>query len=200
MTTLSWSPQALPVPAASSLQARVKLLGVPVEVSFRLVEDELERRVDTGLGALLSYADLTALAELPVDVPVPAQSLPREVVQRLQGITDAAVEHDAGVFTRRAVAAVRVRSVVHEGTRWAQALERASRFGPYAQRSVVLARMPRNVARVRTEAAYYGIGVRVGSDDDALWLAQPAPFRPTRYSAASWFFDETVLAAVTGAV
>lgn len=198
MTTLLWSPQVLPARTTATLQARVTLLGVPVELSFRPVEDELRRRGDAGLGALLSYADLTALAELPVDVPVPTRSLPQDVVQRLRGVTDAAVQLEEGFFTRRAVAAVQVRSVVHEGSRWAQALERASRFGPYAQRTVALPRMPRNAARVRTEAAYYGVGVRVGSGDDAVWLAHPAPFRPRRYSAASWFFEETALAAVTG--
>jgi hypothetical protein len=199
MTTLLWSPQVLTPPSAAPICARLTLLGVPVEVSFRPVRDELTRRAEVGLGAVRSYADLTALSELPVDVPVPEHLLAPDVADRLRCVTPAAVEHNAGTVTRRAVAAVRVRSVVYEGARWAAALERASQFAPYAQRTVVLPRMPRNAARVRTEAAYYGVGVRVGSGEDAQWLAQPAPFRPRLYSAASWFFDETVLAAVTGA-
>jgi hypothetical protein len=185
--------------SATPIRARVTLLGAPVEVSFCPVLDELNRRAEVGLGALRSYADLMVLSELPVDVPVPEHSLPPEVADRLRRVTPAAIEHDAGMITRRAVAAVRVRSIVHEGARWATALERASRFAPYAQRTVVLPRMPHNTARVRTEAAYYGVGVQVGSGDDAVWLSQPAPFRPRFYSAASWFFDEAVLAAVTGA-
>lgn len=146
---------------------------------------------------LLGYGGLTALAELPVDVPLPRSVLDQETVTRLLRLPHGAV--DVGEqFTRRAVAAVRVRAVMHEGSQWSRALERASRFAPYAQRTVALPRMPRSLARVRTEAAYYGVGVRVGFGDDVVWIARPAPFRPQRYSPASWLLDETVLAATTG--
>lgn len=183
--------------AASVTEASLRLLGVPVTVLYQPVEDELQRRADCSLEPLLGYGDLMALAQLPVDIPVPRSALDHTTVARLSRIPFGAV--DVGEqLTRRAVAAVRVRAVVHEGSQWSRALERASRFAPYAQRTVALPRMPRNLARVRTEAAYYGVGVRVGCGDDCVWIAHPAPFRPQRYSAASWMLDETVLAATSG--
>ncbi len=171
------------------------LLGVPVSACFVWVRDEVDRRLGSGLGPLLGYHDLVALSQLPVDVPVPLHAIDQETLCRLQHLSKAAVELCEHEAIRRAVAALRVESVEHEDNRWSRALERASRFGPYTRRTVVLPRVPRNVGHVRAEAAYYGVGVRVESAGENLWLAHPAPFRPVRYSPASWLFEETVLAA-----
>lgn len=197
MTPPLWLQQAPESEFATVRDVQVRLLGVDVTAAYVEVADERQRRADVLLGPLLGYADLCALAELPVDLPVPVRSVDRDAAHRLAALPFGAVDVEAGAFTRRAVEAVRVREVVHQGARWSTALEQVSRFAPYARRSVVLPRMPRNVARVRTDAAYYGVGVCVDTGADREWIAAPAPCRPRRYTPACWLFDETLLAAMS---
>ena len=184
----------------ASVTGQATLRGLPVTVDLDLVADEVERRQRAGLGALLQRADLHVLSGLPVDLPVPVGMLSGPRVEVLNRMKYGAVDVTDQVVTRRAVAPVRIRSVTYETRRWSQGLTRVSRFAPFAARAILLPEQPRDIAALRTAAAYYGIGVSIGTRDEPTWLVKPAPFRPLRYTPASWLFAETVFAVVDGAV
>jgi hypothetical protein len=57
---------------------------------------------------------------------------------------------------------------------------------------MVLRRPPDDLAQLRLQGDFYGVGVIVADDDTSEVVVQPAPFHRLRFNAAGWRFLEEV--------
>lgn len=162
------------------------------------VLDEIERRAAIGLGAISSAAVLGALRQLPVDLPIPVTTVTPSVVKTLRLAPEGCYDVDGTSIIRRAVPAVRVVSAGVCTSTWGEGLRQASQFASYCSRYAVVSARAFDRDAAMIEARYYGIGLATmtGSADSFRWLVRPAPFCPTRQTAASWQFAETALEAL----
>lgn len=188
----------------ASADAAPGTLHVPAEtrrtralLEVQPVLDELDRRADLGLGAILSSPLLGALRQLPVDLPVPIGGVGRPTLRMLTTAPAGCVEVAEGYVVRRAVAPLRVVSAGVCASSWADGLRQASRFASYCSRYAVMTGSRFNRDRAMMEARYYGIGLATMADgaESFSWLVHPEPFRSTRETAAFWHFAESALDA-----
>lgn len=170
----------------------------PVRADLQVVpvEDEMSRRAGVGLGALTDRRKLALLADLPADLPVPAEHLSRAALRDLRRLPAGCAEVSAVEVTRELVPAVRVSAAVVSARTWDAGLRRVSRFSPFCARSVVLPRTPTGPAldMMLLQAVEYGVGVAVPAAGGLSWLVSAKAFVPHRRSVASWLFEEQVFA------
>ncbi len=169
-----------------------RLRGVDVGCLVEVNEEEHWRRRARGLGAIGDRSVINALAGLPAHAEVLRASLPSAVERALRREAAAGtVDGGQGVVRRRAVPPLRVALVVVQDTVGPRGLARASRFGPYAQRLLIMPGLPADPTELLLEAAYLGVGVATPEQPDVV---APAPFTPTRFTSASWAFAEQAYA------
>ncbi|MFH9983245.1 hypothetical protein ACH4ND_29255 [Streptomyces sp. NPDC017179] len=174
-------------------QARtVSVFGTEALCFYRLNEDEHARREEVSAARVDKLPDLECLLTLPVDVPVPLQSLDSPARRAVRGLPSGAVERDRKTVTRRAVRPLQVDLAVVRASGWRLGLERAGQFAPFCRRAMLLDRLPARLDEVLVEADFYGIGVFVASGDEVELVLEPADYRPPRHTAAAWWFVEDV--------
>ncbi|MFF2660074.1 hypothetical protein ACFVUH_22285 [Kitasatospora sp. NPDC058032] len=167
----------------------LSVLGTRALLLYRIDEAEHRRREAVGAEQLDSIPVLECLLGLPVDLPVPVESLPRWV--EVRHLPHGAVELDTDLVKRRAVRPLAVDLAVVLAADWRTGLERAGRFAPFCRRAVLLRSAPgAGLDEILTEAAFYGIGVFVHEQDGIRMALQPEVYRPLRHTAAAWHFVE----------
>lgn len=176
--------------------ALMPVMGTEAMVCYRFDDGEATRRHQAGLGSLRSAEMLELLLGLPVGMPVPVTSLTRRESAALKLAPSGAVSVRDGMVIRHAVAPVRVDLAVVAGRSWRQGLVRAGRFAPFCARAVALHRYPHDLAEVKLQAGFYGVGVIVTDSQSTEVLVAPALFRLSRWSAAGWRFLEDVYRGV----
>jgi hypothetical protein len=167
----------------------VRLLNQQVTVQFLRVDDELKRRRQVGLGAVADRELLTVLFDLPVDLPVPRDTLTTRQLRLLRKAPDGAVELPRREITRLLVPAIRVTRVEAHGLPTTARLRQVSQFGAFAARTFVVRATPTPVTVA--EAIRWGIGLKHA--DGRLLLAEQ-PFVVRRHTPATWLFHETAFA------
>lgn len=177
---------------AGSTWAACRLLGTEVLLAYRSDMDEVGRRQQAGLGALLSSDHLELLMSLPLGWPVPITSLSHRDQRLLRRMPPGAVRVSGGAAERLAVSPVTVDMAVVPAMRWQLGLQRAGRFAPFAARMMWLPQVPPDADIMAGECRRFGIGVTAGPAREARVLVQPAPFVRRRFTAAGWLFTEQV--------
>jgi len=187
---------SLTVTRAVAAAARLRGVDVIVHVEFDM--HELEMREASGLSLKgLSHTHLAALLTIPRWEHVPMTSLPAAGQRIALGRPDL-VEHDErGFVARRVGPPLWVEMVTLPVRRWRVGLRAVGRFAPYSARRIRLAREPADVGDLSVQATYWGVGVQVVRADGLADLVLPEPFRPQRYTGASWAFAEETLQAVS---
>jgi hypothetical protein len=176
----------------------MSIMGTEALICYRFDDGEHERRQRTGAGVILSADALELLLGLPVAMPVPVTSLTRRERAVLKLLPrDAALVCD-GQVTRYAVAPLAVELALVEARTWQKGLEVAGRFTPFCARAMVLRRRPADLAEVRLQADFYGVGVIVVDDQVTELLVKPAPFQRLLFTAAGWRFLEEVYQQAEG--
>lgn len=160
-------------------------------VFYRRDPIECERRRDHG-AAELGIAALTALLDLPVDLPVPLNSLPAPLRKQIPALPRGAVTLTGDHVCRRAVRPLTVDLVIvrARGTHWENGLHRASRFKPFARRALLVTPPAHARDDLLMRAAYLGIGILEPTDGGLAWALEPEPYRPRRHTSIAWHFTE----------
>lgn len=148
---------------------------------------EHQRRQQAGLGAILNWAVLDLLMDLPAGEPVPVNVIERDLLRRLPA---GAAEVTATHITRLAVRPCRVHRAVVAGTATRRNLDRVGRFAPFCARVLLIPKPPRR-SDFLSEADFWGIGVTLEHSDgshEVLVPEQPWVFR--RHTMIGWRFVE----------
>ncbi len=159
-----------------------KVRGVRASISFYVDGTEHQFRQMRGVGAFSTVKQLLAA----VQEEKPDSSAPRGLLW-LSGFPED-LDWDVPSFAPP----VKVRGVRVAAGSWRTGLSSASRFAGYAERTVALGSKPRDPSFAALEATYYGVGLVIGEGAGEATLAAPAPFKPERFSLASWLFAEQV--------
>jgi hypothetical protein len=155
--------------------------------------DEQLRRHDVGLGAVCSLALLDALMSLPAWEPVRLDDLSCHVHRQVTSAPRGVVDIDGAWVRRLLTPPLTVVAAVVRSTKWRHALRRAERFTPFAQRLMVLDRVP--APRLQWEAGIAGVGVWALVDGQTQTVCPPAPYVRRYWKAAGWRFAENAYAA-----
>lgn len=176
----------------------VRARGVDVLAEFTLDETEMWRRRAEGATKLRDLDLLNLLLTLPLGEPHCIAGLSSYESELLAGVPGIELATDQGgqpYATRTVRPPLRVKRVTVPGRSWRQAIVAAAKFGPYCERRILLDRAPSDDDLVWLEAKFLGIGVAVASQGSSVRdLMAPAPFRPERFTGASWKFAEVVFA------
>jgi hypothetical protein len=170
----------------------MSIMATEALVCYRLDDGEHARRQRAGTGAIGSADVLDLLLGLPIALPVPVASLTRRELAALRLAPPGAIARSDGQVTRHAVAPVAVELALVAARSWRTGLEVAGRFTPFCSPAMVLRRRPANVADLRLQAGFYGVGVIVVDDLETEVLVEPAAFQRRRFAAAGWRFLEEV--------
>ncbi|WP_063748995.1 hypothetical protein [Streptomyces sp. NRRL B-24484] len=182
---------ALPLVSADTEGAVLPVLGTRALVLHRIDAAEHARRRTADAERLDGFAALECLLALPVDLPVPVDSLGSRERAVLRRLPRGAAEFDGGTVTRRAVRPLAVDLAVVRAADWRTGLERAGRFAPFCSRAVLLDRLPGpELDAAVMDASFYGIGVLLSGPDGIRSVLAPAEYRPQRHTAAAWHFAE----------
>lgn len=168
----------------------LSLLGTDALVFYRFDATEHARRQSAAMTALTGMQTLETLLTLPVDMPVPLDSLSAGHQAALRRLPAGSVHRDRREITRRAVRPLHVDLAVLTGQQPRHALEAATRFAPFCSRAVLLRRPAPRMDDFLNEASFYGVGVLLDSPCDIEMVLQPRPYRPQRHTAAAWNFTE----------
>jgi hypothetical protein len=155
--------------------------------------EECARRRAIGLGAVTSLALLDALMSLPTLEPVRTDDLSWYVHRQVHQAPLGVVQLDGAWVTRVLTPPLTVVAAVVRATAWRQALQRAARFTPFAQRLMMLDRVP--PSEFTWEASIAGIGVWALLDGETHEVCRPEPFVRRYWKAAGWRFAEHAYAA-----
>ncbi|MDQ0760256.1 hypothetical protein [Streptomyces canus] len=196
---------------AEQALAGLRLRGQQLRAAVTVFADEARRRSAVGLGAVDSRALLTALHDLPVDLPLSLSALDAHALRTLRTAPPGVVDQEdgQGILVRRLVPAARVELVLVHGPQgisprdWDSAVRDASQFAPFCARGVVVSDPVSERALhnpdpscdpdfdlLLLKARFYGVGVAIQGSAGLRWVLEPAPYRPLRHSAAQWLFHE----------
>lgn len=158
---------------------------------------EVARRRACGLVSVESLTALDALLSLPLGVPVGLSDVGERLGRVVQNAAPGVVDVVDGTVVRRLRVPLTVHGVVVQGRPWAAAMRAAHSFGPFAQRVVVVNKVPSSVQL--WDAQLCGVGVWVspgsaldGADEVGVVLA-PSPFRASQFKAVGWRFAERAM-------
>ncbi|MFI5756815.1 hypothetical protein [Streptomyces sp. NPDC051569] len=169
---------------------KLSLLGSDALVFYRFDSTEHTRRQRAGIDALTGIGPLETLLTLPVDLPVPLDSLSagdRAAVRRLPA---GSADRDRYEVTRHAVRPLHVDLAVVIAEQPRRGLEAATRFAPFCSRAVLLRRPALRMDDFLNEASFYGVGVLLDSPSGIEMVLHPRAYRPKRHTAAAWNFTE----------
>lgn len=171
----------------------VPLLGQWVSVVAEIDDGEHRRRLTAGCGAVLDYAVLDELGNLPQQVPVPIGAEHERCGSGSLG-TVGAVEVHGGSVTRLARRPCRVVGELRRGGPWLDTIEQMSLLAPLTARAVILPEQTADHGAAALEAASLGVGL--ARCDDAGGLRVEAFPKPTtaRLSTGHWLMTEAVYA------
>jgi len=138
----------------------VRLLGMDLTAVVRIDIAEVQRRDQVGLGAVVDHDLTEALAELPVDWPVPRTELDPVTVARLKVAPPGVVEETTTALVRQWRPALTLSGVFIVVRRaWRAGLQKVSLFAPDAPRGLVVCNPPQNMEPVLALAKELGIGL-----------------------------------------
>lgn len=154
---------------------------------------ERDRRRRAHAKPLTSRDALSLLMGLPHGARIPLSALTAREQELLRFVPHGAATVDFGYITRHAVKPLTVHLAVVPPQAPCRAINRASQYGPFCARGMLLAR-PLRDDFVLYEADCWGIGV--AAPDPAagqpVMLHRPKPWIPRRHTAAHWAFIERV--------
>jgi hypothetical protein len=154
---------------------------------------EQARRRRVGLGAITSLWLLDAVMTLPAGTPVRVADLSEEVWACISAAPRGVVATDGRWVTRLLTPPLTVVGAVICGTGWRRPMQRAGRFTPFAQRLLVLKKMP--PSGMMWEAQVAGVGVWIFRDGQLTEMCPPEPFKQRYWKPAGWRFAERAYAA-----
>ena len=172
--------------------------GAKTEGLIRICNDEHERRVRCGLGAL-GRITINGLFSLPYGYWVRWDDLGTGLAKSLRDGPDGVVERSAHGVRRWAVPPVTVELAVVTGLSWGPGLSTAGAFAPFCRRVLLLDQHRRVPKSKLWEADYWGIGVWQHTTDGVEELVAPAPWRQRYANPAGWAFRERAYDAWLGA-
>lgn len=171
--------------------------GVRADALCVLDVGEHARRQEGGIGAVTSLAILDAVMTLPMGVPVRRRDITPTAWARMERTDEALVLVDGHWVTRVGRPPLTVLGALVSGRRWRDALRRASAFGPFSQRIVVLRQLPASMDLLLWEAELAGVGVWLADDMITREVLAPEPFKLRYVKAATWRFAERAYRAAT---
>lgn len=177
--------------------AMVRVFGAVAGVAYRSDPAEMTRRRAVGCGAITGRAELDALMNIPVGVPVDGRALSERERRLLQRLPRGAVETDGSRLVRRAVAPLLVTFAIVGARSWQEGLVKAGRFAPFCARAMLLATPPSDLDDAAVQASFYGIGVGVVTAERLRMLVDPVPYVRHRHTSAQWRFAEEIYRQVT---
>jgi hypothetical protein len=184
------------------------VLGVPyagtsVHVLITVDDKESERRAQHGLGTLCDELALEALVSLPLEAPVPVESVDpiRRIV--IDGCPRGVVDVADGCYVRRWRPACKIEATFAFATLggWLSPLERLSTTVGLADRYLVMPGAPRRSTVDR--AGRVGVGIVQSNLTGGTRLLLPPAPRPPRLGVRRWRFLEAAYGrwlAVTAAM
>ncbi len=159
---------------------------------------ESDRRLEGGMGPVLSLPLLDVLIGMPLDVPLRSKDLSEREVRVLTSAPAGCVRVDGTTTARTLRVPATVAAVMVRGTGWRAAMRRTAAFSAFSQRIVLLTREPKPAEVF--EAQFVGVGIWVETSGGVVseHLA-PEVFVPKYVKAAGWRFAENAYAASVGA-
>ena len=136
---------------------------------------EQARRRRVGLGPVTSLCLLDSVMTLPAGAPIRVADLSEEVWACVSAAPEGVVVIDGGWVTRLLSPPLTVVGAVVCGKGWRHPLQRVGRFTPFAQRLLVLEKMP--PSQMMWEAQVAGVGVWTFKDSQLTEICPPDPFR-----------------------
>lgn len=117
----------------------VDVTGQVVDIWVRPYEDELQRRRELGIGAMVEHDLVTALFDMPAGVPLPATCLDGATLMAMDDLVElGAVEFADDLVTRVAMVPVEMVGISKFAECWDDA-RRITWLGPHAPRFVIAA-------------------------------------------------------------
>lgn len=198
----------MPAPDLAALEAagRVLLPNLPTDavtvwttrpaaalLFVTLNAGEHQRRRKAHAKPLTNKNALSLLMALPHGARVPLGSLTEKEEELLRFVPHGAAMIDFGHITRLAVKPLTVHLAVVPPQAPRRGITRASQYGPFCARGMLLAR-PLRDDFILYEADCWGIGVAAPdpATGQPAMLHRPKPWIPRRHTAAHWAFTERV--------
>jgi hypothetical protein len=172
--------------------AVVQVFGAVAGVAYVPDPVEAARRDAVGLGAITGRAELDALMNLPVGIPVNAHEMTERELRLLRRAPRGVVEDDGVRLVRRVVAPVSVRFAIVGARTWQEGLVKAGRFAPFCARAMLLSRPPTDLDDAAVQASFYGIGISVFTTGTLRMLVEPASYVRHQHTPAQWRFAEEI--------
>lgn len=178
---------------AGAVVARRRLGSAPLIFFVDVEVEEIRRRAEVGIGAIVDRRVVNALWELPEEVGYPVVSLPEWVIRRLTGVD--AVEIGR-LVCRHVRPPVRIRGAAAVGRSLSRLLEA---LGPLssvcATAAVLTGTPPRSTDSALLDAQLFGVAVGVAAPPGIRVLHAAQPVRPDM-GAYQWHLGELVYAAI----
>lgn len=154
--------------------------------------DELARRDAHPVRAIKRLDVAAVLLSLPMNLPVPEDSLRPKELRLLSSLPSCLVERVDGAVVRRTSSPVTVDHVVLPTKTFRPGLEAVTEFSTYCARSMVIPAGTDLTEIELAEASYYGVGIYRADGDSLLELVAPEPMDGWPETPASWIFAETL--------
>jgi hypothetical protein len=176
------------------LVERVQFANKQVVAIARVDEAELARRAQAGLGPVLDYRLVEALASLPLGLPVSWEEIDPIVRAILDCAPPGVLRATPARVERLLRPAVQVTGILRCARDWRTGVNTVGILAGHARPGLVLPYRPRDTEPILARAGRFGIGVvsRDGQGWQLLLAARRA--RQTDLGPRHWRFLETVYA------
>lgn len=177
------------------LVERVQFANKQVTAIVQVDESELERRTQAGLGPVLDYRLVEALASLPLDLPVPWEEIDPIVRAVLDCAPPGVLRATSARVERLLRPAVQVTGILTSTRDWRTGVNTVGLLAGHARPGLVLSYRPRDAEPILARAGQFGIGV-VSRDRQGGWqlLLAARRARQPDLGPRHWRFLETVYA------
>lgn len=164
-----------------------------VAVAYCLDVTEHVRRTTVRQVPVTQLWQADVLMGLPLDLPVPLESLTERERREVHRLPAGVVEYDGLCVVRRARPPLTVTFALVSARHWRTGLVAAGEYAPYCRRAMLLPAEPVEPHAV-LEASVYDIGVGLVNRHGVRELLAPGPYERHRHSPAQWAFVEQVYA------
>jgi hypothetical protein len=177
------------------LVERVQFANKQVTAIVQIDEAEVERRTQTGLGPVLDYRLMEALAGLPLDLPVSWEQIDPIVRAVLDCAPSGVLRATSAQVERLLRPAVQVTGILTSTRDWRTGVNTVGLLAGHARPGLVLPYRPRDAEPILVRAGQFGIGV-VSRDRQGGWqlLRAARRARQADLGPRHWRFLETVYA------
>jgi hypothetical protein len=174
---------------------RVQFANKQVTAITQVDEAELARRAQVGLGPVLNYRLVEALASLPLGWPVSWEEIDPIVRAVLDCAPPGVLRATPAQVERLLRPAVRVTGILTSTRDWRTGINTVGILAGHARPGLILPYCPRNAEPILARAGRFGIGV-VSRDRQGGWqlLLAARHGRQTDLGPRHWRFLETVYA------